>query len=753
MKLLDYAKAYLDFGWSLIPIAPDSKKPTVKWTEFQTRRATVDEIDEWLQKGWWLAVVTGDISGVIIVDDDRVKHGLKEWGFDSPVIATSANKGKHYYFMYDREIHSHQNHEINIDLKAWHSYCLVPPFNGRTWLSKPSTNLSKLKPISDEIVRLINSDKRDPDNREPLRMADFLDIDDGARTNSLYQIACSEFALMEKRGLNKDQVLRVLAGVNATYNPPCDAKDFKYQTSRASRFVAEIATQTTKNKESSVLTSVPETPIDSTKFEELNSDDLLEILGETIKKDEANKIITFLCLLTTYTEDSQFNISFNAPSSTGKSYIPLEIATLFPPEDVREISYASPTAFYHKGEWVEEEVDGKKKGHLFVDLERKILIFIDQQNPQLLERLRSLLSHDKKEIRLEITDKKVSSGIRTKEVIIRGFPSVVFCTAGLKMDEQENTRLILLSPETSQEKLRLAILEKVRRDTDKRAYYKTLSANPKRKLLIDRIRAVKQAHIDDIVIDFPEKIIDRFFTEHKVLRPKHQRDIARLLNVIKAFALLNLWFRRQTNGSLFASAADLDEALRVWAKISESQEYNLPPYVFNLFRDVILVAYARNNETISPNNSEETLGEGFKKGVSKKQIMKVHQEVVGKFLEEWRLRLEILPMLENSGLLTSEPNPIDKRELLYTPLPLLTIVSADSDEADVPKKPTPQQPPETSGTSSNGETPSKYAGKDVNFFVAEGIRLRQKLEKATGDEKEQLESDLAELYRTSPMEG
>lgn len=411
---------------------------------------------------------------------------------------------------------------------------------------------------------------------------------------------------------------------------------------------------------------VPETPIDTSKFKELTSEDLLEVLGETIKKDDANKLITFLCLLSAYTEDSQFNISFNAPSSTGKSYIPLEVSTLFPSEDVQEISYASPTAFYHKGDWIEEEVDGKKKGHLEVDLERKILIFIDQQNPQLLERLRSLLSHDKKVIRLEITDKRERSGIRTKEVIIRGFPSVVFCTAGLKMDEQENTRLILLSPEISQEKLREAILEKVHRESDKQAFFKTLANSQNRQLLIERVRAIKQAHIEDIVIDFPEKIIDRFFADHEILRPKHQRDIGRLLNLIKAFTLLNLWFRKQVNGSLLASDSDLDEALKVWANISDSQEHNLPPYVFNLFKDVILAAYAQNN-------SEEGSGVTLKVGISKKDIMRKHQEVVGKFIEEWRLRQEILPMLENAGLLTSESNPLDKRELLYTPLPLLTI--------------------------------------------------------------------------------
>jgi len=64
--------------------------------------------------------------------------------------------------------------------------------------------------------------------------------------------------------------------------------------------------------------------IDVSNFQPLSSKELVEILGLTIKKDEENKLITFLCQLSAYKESSQFNISFNAPSSTGKSYIPTE---------------------------------------------------------------------------------------------------------------------------------------------------------------------------------------------------------------------------------------------------------------------------------------------------------------------------------------------------------------------------------------------------------------------------------------------
>ena len=185
------------------------------------------------------------------------------------------------------------------------------------------------------------------------------------------------------------------------------------------------------------------------EFKQLNIEDLKKILGLTIKKDETNKVTTFLCQLSAFTENAQFNISYNAPSSTGKSYIPTEIAKLFPQDDLIAIGYCSPTAFFHDI----GEIDKRRKGQIIVDLSRRILIFLDQPHTQLLERLRPLFSHDKKEIHIKITDKSQRQGLRTKNVILRGFPAVVFCTAGLKVDEQESTRFLLLSPETNQGKV------------------------------------------------------------------------------------------------------------------------------------------------------------------------------------------------------------------------------------------------------------------------------------------------------------
>jgi len=406
--------------------------------------------------------------------------------------------------------------------------------------------------------------------------------------------------------------------------------------------------------------TIPE-KIDTSQFKPISSQKLIEILGLTIKKDEENKLITFLCQLSAYTENSQFNISFNAPSSTGKSYIPTEIARLFPEKDVIEIGYCSPTAFFHDvGKYQEE-----KKGYL-VDLSRKILIFLDQPHTQLLERLRPLLSHDKKEIILKITDKTQKFGLKTKNVLLRGYPSVIFCTAGLKIDEQEATRFLLLSPETNQEKLREAIHEKIKKETDANAYKKWLIGNPERKLLKERIQAIKQENIKEIKIGSPEKIEERFFKKNKMLKPRHSRDIGRLISLIKSFALLNLWFRDKEGSIIIANDNDIDEAFKIWGTISESQELNLPPYIYHLYQEVILPAWNEKNGTEFEKIIKEV-------GLTRQNIIQKHFQVYGRFIPDWLLRQQIIPMLETAGLIIQEPDPNDKRKMLIYPTASLTI--------------------------------------------------------------------------------
>lgn len=397
-----------------------------------------------------------------------------------------------------------------------------------------------------------------------------------------------------------------------------------------------------------------------TTFPVLTSAELIEILGSTIKHDNDNKLVAFLCQLSAYTESSQLNLSFNAPSSSGKSFIPIEIARYFPEEDVLELGYVSPTSFFHNTSEFNKETQ-----EYLVDLSRKIIIFLDQPHTMLLEHLRPLLSHDKKEIRVQITDKQQKQGLRAKKIILRGYPAVIFCSAGLRLDEQEATRFLLLSPEISQEKIRGGILESLKKTADSVAYESHTELNRPRQELKSRIVAIKNERIQDIRI-VPEDvqyITDKFFGSVKILKPRHQRDIKRLVSLIKAFTLLNLWGRQREDANIVAERADIDEAFAVWEKIALTQELNLPPYVYRLYEDVILAAFNEKNA----GRNQDLVDMTGPLGLTRQELLSKHYEIYGRMLDSIVLRQQILPMLNQSGLITEERDPNDKRNKLIFP--------------------------------------------------------------------------------------
>ena len=387
-------------------------------------------------------------------------------------------------------------------------------------------------------------------------------------------------------------------------------------------------------------------------FKPISSNELADILDLTIKHDRENKITTFLCCLSAYTENSQFNISLQAPSSSGKSYIPLQISMLFPIEDVIVIAYCSPTAFFH-----DTATYNKEKNLMVVDMSGKIILFLDQPHTILLQHLRPILSHDKKEILLKITDKSQKGGLKTKNVLLRGFPAVIFCTAGLKIDEQEATRFLLLSPEINREKIEMGIYQEIFKGSDIKKYQNELDENSERKLLKERIQAIKNSGIRDVKLD-KEKIVSKFFLPNKKLKPRHQRDIKRIISLIKCFALLNFWWRDGEGDTITANEIDYEEAFQIWDKISRSQELNLPPYIYDLYKEVILSAY---NEKNSGNRIQKI-------GITRQEILKKYYNVYDRMLDVTQLRQQILPMLETAGLIYEETDPIDKRQKIIFPV-------------------------------------------------------------------------------------
>jgi hypothetical protein len=426
----------------------------------------------------------------------------------------------------------------------------------------------------------------------------------------------------------------------------------------------------------------------------LTVDDLIELLGTTVKRDDENKAITFLSMLLTYTEEDQINIGFLAQSSSGKSYIPLELSWYFPKEDVMEYGYSSPTSFFHDwGVVVPDPTDrrdveeDKKRKIIHIDLCQKILIFLDQPHDQLLQRLRPLLSHDRKNITLKITDKREKSGLRTKTVVLEGYPTVLFCAARFNMQDQEKTRLLLLSPEISQEKLRETIQWRIHKESDRKGFKEWFESDPNRIFLRDRVDMIRSAEIKYVNIPehLREGIYQKFLEDHRYLIPRHQRDISRLLGIIKAHGILNFMHRERVGeDTINVNEDDIAAGFRLYYAISEANELGLSPELFNVYR--LMKPYVP------------------KEGITVKDFQAAYYKEFHKPAGYDTTRT-ILRTFCSVGLFIEEPDAQDKRLKRYYiaeyPTPEHNILSQSLRQYFVPEGgvPSPQQPqPSNSST-------------------------------------------------------
>lgn len=377
--------------------------------------------------------------------------------------------------------------------------------------------------------------------------------------------------------------------------------------------------------------------IDPRQFTEMTLDALEQILGMTIKGDRENKIITFLCQLSAFTKENQFNIMFNSPSATGKSYTAIEVSKLFPKDSLMKLGRCSATAFYHdSGKY------NKETNTITVDLSNKIIIFTENQHYQLLEQLRSFLSHDEKIMNVKVTDKGQKGGNKTKNVELIGYASVVFCTAFLKSDEQEKTRFIILSPEITDEKIIAGIQRVIEKEKGGSKDFEILEQNPERRLLKLRIEAIRDAGVQNIYIsnDDSEYLRQKFQETVGIPQARHQRDIQRLVCLVKSIALLNLWFRHFDGENITVARADIDNAIQLYKKIAVTQSLGISPYLHKLFLEVITPCYREK--------LKEDFGEEM--GIRYQDILNYHFKVKKCKLDYNYLRQQIMPEFEACGL-------------------------------------------------------------------------------------------------------
>jgi len=233
-------------------------------------------------------------------------------------------------------------------------------------------------------------------------------------------------------------------------------------------------------------------------------DKLMTHLSRTVKRDEVAKNLILSAGVSAYTKNP-INLFMRGPSSIGKSYNATEVLKYFPEEDIWYLGGLSPTALVHdygilydaKGEdidlsekptrakvkaelieafkdvegvkidkrMVDEEFEKAKKrwrerlrgARYIVDLRQKILCVLEPPHIETYNKLRPILSHDKEEISYKYTDKEAKGRLRTVHVVIKGWPSTIFCSTEELYIEDLATRGFTITPEMGPEKYRAGI--------------------------------------------------------------------------------------------------------------------------------------------------------------------------------------------------------------------------------------------------------------------------------------------------------
>ena len=424
-------------------------------------------------------------------------------------------------------------------------------------------------------------------------------------------------------------------------------------------------------------------------------------LNTRIKKDPILVKQLVRTFLSTYT-DNPINIALLAPSSDGKTYATVEVSKIFPKEDVILVGRMSPTALIHQtgflidedGNNIEEKleeiiqriVDAKidkdkvleneikkerdellKTARRCVDLTNKILLFLDNPQPQTYEMLKPIMSHDSKEIQYMTT--KGDGSLNVSKSVIRGWPVFIFCSA--KNEEQNEvweeikTRVFMTSPNSDVEKYKEAnelTALKFSRPTWAKSLYTNDIDKEWAKYCIDEFKTKLTELCKDgnnpIINPFNEAIAEKFPHTQGV----SMRHLTRLMSFINLETLLNSEYNPglligtkddKFVRSIFTTINDIDNACKVLKNIS-----TISPEKIKFYDSIFKTAYEEelNCDGLTSSTLAKKYTSVFQKPVTVKQITENY-----------------LKPLVDSGILATKPNPANVSSYLYEKVGDITI--------------------------------------------------------------------------------
>lgn len=226
-ETLEYAHNYINKGFSLIPLRPRDKKPAIpSWKIYQERQTSEAEVYQWFGNGskYNIAIVTGEISGITVVDLDTpeaVAFAQKNNFPKTPRQRTG--KGYHLIYKYKEGTRNFQKRDDlpGIDLRSDGGYIVAAPSihpSGQQYIFEEGYSLDDL-PLA-ELPEIILAKKKE--DKKPIAEL-YQGATEGNRNDTLARLTGS----WVKDGLTLSECLENACLWNMKNNPPLGDKEIQ----------------------------------------------------------------------------------------------------------------------------------------------------------------------------------------------------------------------------------------------------------------------------------------------------------------------------------------------------------------------------------------------------------------------------------------------------------------------------------------------------------------------------------------------
>lgn len=259
----------------------------------------------------------------------------------------------------------------------------------------------------------------------------------------------------------------------------------------------------------------------------LESPDLLSKIDRTIHHhlagETSNALLVYISMASAKTHEPN-TLRPTGESSIGKTFLVTRVAKLFPDEMKIIRKGFSEMAVWNKARPI-KGVEDRRIWNLW----GKILVILEEETAEeFLEQFRPVLSHDEKKITYEVTNTE-SQSRETLKIDILGWPAYIGMRVGGKMDDQEETRAMKMTPDSGSAKYSKAVWWNARkRETpwldEMRQAHTEIAKKMAEKL--DRYK---------VLIPYREEIQKYFPTEEK----RHMRDWNQFQALIEAMTVLH----------------------------------------------------------------------------------------------------------------------------------------------------------------------------------------------------------------------